>query len=102
ELDRMLAAVRDLGAEEIETSGASGQRVDEVDVDGGGTEWRVVRLARDGERLGHPRVTGAEDHEPVGVAALGEIAIRPGIGRAAAMKVDVRRDHRSDGTARGG
>ena len=41
----------------------------------------------------HPGVAGAEDHEEVGLASLGQLAIGPRVRGAAAMVVDVGRDH---------
>ena len=41
----------------------------------------------------HPGVAGAEDHEEVGAASLGELPIGPGVRGAAAVEVDVGGDH---------
>ena len=95
ELDRVLVAVRQLGGEAV-LSCARGDRLDEIDVDGRGAERRVVRLAREREWMRHPCVAGSEDHEDIRRAALGEVAVAPRIGRAAAMEIDVRCDERAD------
>ena len=68
--------MRRLGGEEI-LAGAPGERLEEVAVDGDGPERRVVRLEGDRERVGHPRVAGAEDDEEVGIRALEHLPIRP-------------------------
>ena len=100
ELDRVLVAVRPLGGEAV-LARPRAEPLDEIHVDRGRAQRRVVRLARERERVRHPGVTGAEDHEQVGVAALGEVAVAPGVGGAAAVKVDVRRDQRADGLRAG-
>ena len=41
----------------------------------------------------HAGVTGAEDHEEVGLAPLGQLAIGPRVRGTAAVEVDVGRDH---------
>jgi hypothetical protein len=102
ELDGVLATMRDLGREEVEAARPARQGVDEVAVDGGGPERGVVRFAGEGERLPHPGMAGAEDDEQVGVPALGEVAIGPRVGGAAAMEVDVRGDHGAHAAGRRG
>src|SRR5439155_9472254 len=99
ELDRVLVAVRHLGAEAV-LPGPPRETLDEVHVDRRRAEWRLVRLPREREGMPHARVTGPEDHEQVRVAALGEVAVAPRVRGSAAMKVDVRRDERTDGLRR--
>src|SRR5262249_30325818 len=45
------------------------------------------------ERMLHPGVAGAEYHEQISLASLGQLAIGPRVGGAAAGVVDVGRDH---------
>jgi hypothetical protein len=68
ELDGVLHAVRALGGEEI-VAVASFQRVEHVAVDRRLTQRRVIGLLGSGEGIGHAGMTGAEDHEAVGVGA---------------------------------
>src|SRR6185369_3680941 len=88
ELDRVLAAMGQLGAEAV-LAGPAGHPLHEVAVDGGGAERRRVVLPRERERIAHARVTGAEDHEEVAVAGLGEPTVGPGVCGAAPVEVDV-------------
>jgi hypothetical protein len=91
ELDRVLAAMGQLGREAV-LSGPRGHGVDQIAVDGGCAQRGRVVLARQREGIRHPGVARAEDHKAVGVAALGEVAIGPGIGGTTAVVVDVRGD----------
>jgi hypothetical protein len=94
----VLVAVRQLGAEAV-LSRPPGQRLDEVTIGTGRAQGRVEVLASQREGMSHPGVTGPEDHEQVGLAPLGQVAIRPGVGRPAPVEVDVRRHQPVNTTA---
>ncbi len=100
ELDRVLRPMPDLRREAVVLR-PTDEGVDEVLIGRGGAERCVVVLAREGKRHREARVAGAEDHEDIGVATFGEVAVRPGVGGTTAVEVDVGRDDRAHGrTAR--
>ena len=74
-----------LGCEAV-LPGLPSQGVDEIQVRPRGAERRLVVLARERERMRESRVRGAEDHEEIGVAALGDVAIRPRVAGPAAVE----------------
>ena len=92
EFDRVLDAVGELGPEAVLTR-ALRQRLHEVAVHGDVSERARVVLPGERERVLHSGVAGAEHHEHVGLAPLGQIAIRPCVGGTTAVEVDVWRDH---------
>ena len=69
---------------------ATPERLEEIPVNPGRSERRVIGLEGRGERVGHARVAGAENHEEVRVRALEEGAVRPGISRPTSMEIYVR------------
>ncbi len=95
-LDRVLTAVSELGREAILLH-ARGEPVDEFAVDDGRTERGRIVLASQHERIPHPGVAGAEDHEAVGVAALDEITVGPGVGGSPPVEIDVGGDEPAQG-----
>jgi hypothetical protein len=61
-----------------------------------GAERGVVGLERHRERIRHTCVTGAQHHVEVRVRALEHFPIRPRVGRAATVEVDMRSNQRGD------
>ena len=72
-----------------------GERLVELPVHRHGTQRRVVGLERHREGIGHPGMAGAQDHVEIGIRPVEDLLVRPSVGRATAMEVDVRRDERA-------
>src|SRR5258706_14998987 len=90
----MLGAVEVFVGEKIAAPGLP-EPPDEFLVGLDGAERRGEVLERGDERARAAAVRRAEENVEVGAGALDELSVGPGVGGAAAMKIDVRRDDRS-------
>ena len=97
-LEGVLAAVAQLVSVKVAGVGRL-ERVEQMVIDRRGTEWSGVRFAGRRQRGRHRGVAGPEQEIGLDGLGLGERTIGPGVGRAAAMEVDVGCDQGSGGAS---